>query len=537
MPTIQAPAPDRGAHDSVPTPPAGPCAMVIFGAAGDLTKRLVVPALYNLAHNHLLAENFALIGIDLADLSTASWRDGLAQTLHGFVNAPSSEFAIDAVDENAWQWLAQRMTYLRGDLTAADTYAQLAQLLQQVEAQHDTGGHCLFYLAVADRFFAPVVDHLGRARLVDQNGGGNSGNGRGAGRCWRRVVIEKPFGHDLASAQALNADILTVLQEEQIYRIDHFLGKETVQNIMAVRFANGLFEPIWHRDHIDHVQITVAETVGVETRGRFYEHTGCLRDMVPNHVFQLIAMIAMEPPIAFDAASVRGRKSDVFAAIHELRPEDAVRGQYAAGTVLDKPVRAYRDEANVAADSNIETYVALRLAVDNWRWAGVPFYVRTGKYLARHSTEIAVRFKQAPYSPFRQTAVNALGPNWLILRIQPNAGISLHFDVKRPGPAIELAPVSMDFYYRDWFAKEPNVGYETLLYDCMTGDPTLFQRADAVEASWRVVQPILDAWSAAAPADFPNYVAGGEGPAAAAALIARDGDRRWRPIADSGREQ
>lgn len=506
------------------TPPAGPCAMVIFGAAGDLTKRLVVPALYNLVRTGLLAEDFAVIGVDLADLTAAQWSASLSDTLHGFIATPGSEFEIDSVDADAWNRLAQRMFYLRGDLTADATYTQLSTLLDQVAAQHGTQGNVLFYLAVSDRFFAIIIRHLGRAQLVDETATG------AVGACWRRVVVEKPFGHDLASAQLLNADILKTLREEQIYRIDHFLGKETVQNIMAVRFANGLFEPVWNRDHIDHVQITVAETVGVEARGRFYEQTGCLRDMVPNHLFQLLGMIAMDPPTSFSAEAIRSRKFDVFAALRPLTPDDAVRGQYAHGEVLGTAVNAYREEPNVAADSNTETYVALRLAIDNWRWAGVPFYLRTGKYLTQHCTEIAVRFKQAPYSLFRNTAVSALGPNWLVLRIQPDEGISLHFDVKRPGPEIELTPVSMDFSYRDYFAKEPNVGYETLIYDCMTGDATLFQRADTVEAGWRAVQPVLDAWQAAREPNFPNYAAGSAGPAAADALLQHDGWREWRPL-------
>ncbi|MDB6062030.1 MAG: glucose-6-phosphate dehydrogenase [Verrucomicrobiaceae bacterium] len=535
-------------------PPAGPCAVVIFGAGGDLTKRLVAPALYNLARTHLLPENFALIGVDLADLTAEQWRDNLHTTLKGFIDATSSEFVIDSIDERAWNWLSERMSYVKGDITDGAVYTQLATALEQVAAQHKTQGNVLFYLAVADRFFATVVDHLGRAQLVTENkpvtetkpatdkpSTGNTeteknnsatANAENANSNWRRVVIEKPFGHDLGSAKALNADILKTLREEQIYRIDHFLGKETVQNIMAVRFANGLFEPIWNRDHIDHIQITVAETVGVETRGRFYEQTGCLRDMVPNHVFQLLGMIAMEPPTSFSADAIRSRKFDVFASLRPLQPEDAVRGQYAAGTVLDKSVRAYREEPNVAPDSNIETYVALKLAIDNWRWAGVPFYLRTGKYLTRRDTEIAVRFKQAPYSLFEHTEVDALSPNWLILQIQPDEGISLQFNAKRPGPSIDLAPVSMDFSYKDWFEKEPNVGYETLIYDCMIGDPTLFQRADTVEAGWRVVQPILDAWGATKEKDFPNYVAGSSGPAAADELIQRDGNRQWRPIVD-----
>jgi glucose-6-phosphate 1-dehydrogenase len=315
--------------------------------------------------------------------------------------------------------------------------------------------------------------------------------------------------------------------------MDHFLGKETVQNIMALRFANGLFEPLWNRQHIDHIQITAAETVGVERRARFYENTGALRDMVPNHVIQLLAMTAMEPPISFDANAVRAKKAEVIEAIHPLEParvlKDAVRGQYDAGTVLGTAVRAYRQEPDVAPDSNTETFIACKLKIDNWRWAGVPFYLRTGKYMKRRRTEIAIRFHQAPYTLFRGTHVERMNPNWMILRIQPDEGIALEFAAKRPGPTVKLSTVSMDFAYSTYFDVAPNTGYETLLYDCMIGDATLFQRADNIEAGWRAVQPILDAWANNPPTNFPNYVAGGNGPAAADALLARGG-RAWRLV-------
>jgi glucose-6-phosphate 1-dehydrogenase len=348
------------------------------------------------------------------------------------------------------------------------------------------------------------------------------------------VVIEKPFGFDLPSARALNTDILQTLGEDQIFRIDHFLGKDTVQSIMAFRFANGLFEPIWNRDRIDHVQITAAETVGVEKRGDFYEHTGALRDMTPNHLMSLLSLVAMEPPTGFDAAAVRQKKAEVLAAIPPVPPSDAARGQYAAGMVGGVEKIAYRAEPNVAKASTVETYAALKLEIDNWRWSGVPFYVRTGKHLAARVTEIAIRFKQAPYAVFRDTPVEKLQPNWLVMRIAPDEGVSLQFEVKRRGPAVELAPVRMEFRYNDWFPKEPNVGYETLLYDVMIGDPALFMRADMVEHGWRIVQPVLEAW-AAEPPDFPNYASGSEGPKAADALIARDGDRAWRPLTGSER--
>ena len=390
--------------------------------------------------------------------------------------------------------------------------------LGDAEKTHGTQGNAIFYLAVADRFFGIAVEQLGKAKLTDQ---GEDKNGKL--QFWRRVVIEKPFGHSLDSARQLNARILRTLHEDQIFRIDHFLGKDTVQSIMAFRFANGLFEPIWNRDRIDHVQITVAETVGVEERGKFYEQTGALRDMVPNHVFTLLSMVAMEPPTGFDAASIRTKKAEVFAAMPAVKPAQAVRGQYGAGTVLGKQVNAYRNEPNVAADSNIETYVAMQLEIDNWRWAGVPFYFRTGKHMSQRLTEIAIRFKQAPYTAFQDTAVDALRPNWLVLSIAPDEGISLQFEVKRRGPVVDLAAVKMDFHYDDWFPKEPNVGYETLIYDVMIGDATLFMRADMVEQSWRIVQPVLDAW-AAEKTDFPDYNSGSDGPKAADELLARDGE-------------
>jgi glucose-6-phosphate 1-dehydrogenase len=495
--------------------------MVIFGAGGDLTKRLLVPALYNLATTGLLPEQFQLIGVDLADLDADKWRDSLHKMMETFVGQAASESRIDKIDEDTWKRLTGHISYIRGDLNDKGLYERLGQHLDQ-EAHGD--GNCLFYLAIGDRFFAPVVTHLGQAGLFDEKKDGDGKPSR-----WRRVVIEKPFGHDQASARALNATILRCAHEDQIYRIDHFLGTETVQNIMALRFANGMFEPLWNRDRIDHVQITVAETVGVESRGSFYEKTGALRDMVPNHVFQLLAMVAMEPPGGFDAHAVRSRKSDVFSALRTVAPEDAVRGQYRPGP---NGVVGYRQEKNVAPDSPVETYVAMELAIDNWRWAGVPFYLRTGKHMSRRVTEIAIRFKPAPYAPFEDTNVAALPPNWLLLQIQPDEGIALQFEVKRPGPVVDLAAVRMAFNYADWFPKEPNIGYETLIFDVMTGDQTLFNRADMVEETWRVVGEVLEAWSKETPSGFPNYAAGSDGPADADALLKRHG-RAWRPTIDT----
>jgi len=508
-----------GARPGPDPTPAGPCAMVIFGAGGDLTKRLVIPALYNLMTGKLLPERFALVGVDIADLSTEQWRQRLTDMMLSFTHG-GGEFQTDSIDQAAWKSLLARMTYMRGDFGDDATFARLADLLADKERADGTGGNVLFYLAVADRFFGPVAEKIAAAGLADQQDG----------KRWRRVIVEKPFGHDYASAKALNARLLNILSEDQIYRIDHFLGKETVQSILAVRFANGMFEPIWNRDHIDHVQITAAETIGVERRGRFYEQTGALRDMVPNHVFQLLTMTAMEPPSSFDPDAVRSRKSDILNAIPPVPLDCAVRGQYGSGTILGERVDGYRREPDVSATSPVETFVALKLEVDTWRWAGVPFFLRTGKRLGKRWTEIAIHFRHAPLSLFKGTDVAAMGSNWLILQIQPDEGISLQFQVKRPGQAVALTPIKMKFEYKDWFPPRPNVGYETLLYDCMMGDASLFQRADMVEAGWRIVQPVLDAWKAQEPSDFPNYDAGTSGPAAADRLIAGSGG--WRRIGE-----
>ena len=505
-----------GRPDKVPDP----CVMVLFGATGDLAKRLVIPALYNLARTHALPEEFAIIGVARAKETGQSWSDALHEALLSYVGNPGASFNIDHVDEEAWGQLARKMSFVSGDLTDSDLYGQIRDALDAWGKTQGAPCNALFYLAIVDSLFGTVVERLGNAGLTE----------RGDGEApWRRVVIEKPFGHSLESARALNASILRTLQEDQIFRIDHFLGKDTVQNIMAFRFANGLFEPIWNRDRIDHVQITVAETVGVEKRGKFYEATGALRDMVPNHLLALLSMTAMEPPNGFDAASILSRKADVFAAMSAVAPERAARGQYGAGAVQGKIVEAYRHEPDVAPDSNVETYVAMQFEIDNWRWAGVPFYVRTGKHMARRFTEIAICFKQAPYAAFQDTPVNTLRPNWLVMRIAPDEGVSLQFEVKRRGQSVELAAVKMDFHYDDWFEREANVGYETLIHDVMTGNQTLFMRADMVEQAWRIVQPTLDAW-AADKADFPNYVSGAAGPKAADDLIARDGGRAWRTL-------
>ncbi|MGA7611893.1 MAG: glucose-6-phosphate dehydrogenase, partial [Xanthobacteraceae bacterium] len=451
-----------------------------------------------------------LIGVDHNEETTEQWRQSLTKMMQVFMQA-------SAIDVQAWSWLTSRMQYMPGDFLQPETFGQLAKLLAERRERTNTR-NALFYLAVGDRFFGPVIEQLGQAGLTQQSEG-----------AWRRVIVEKPFGHDLPSAEALNAQILKVLSEDQIYRIDHFLGKETVQNILVLRFANGIFEPLWNRDHIDHVQITAAETVGVEARGRFYERTGALRDMVPNHLFQLLAMIGMEPPISFNADAVRAKKTELLEAIHRVSPENAVRGQYGSGGVLGQKVPDYRHEPNVAPDSGTETYVALKLGIDNWRWAGVPFYLRTGKKLSARTTEIAVHFRQAPYALFRDTPVKRLPANILTLRIQPDEGLSISFSAKRPGSEIEIDGVAMDFAYREYFGPLAAVGYETLIYDCLIGDATLFQRDDTVEAAWGAVQGLLESWARDPATDFPNYAAGGAGPDAANRLLARDG-RAWLPI-------
>ena len=506
-----------------PAHQAPPCTLVIFGAGGDLTKRLLMPAIYNLAKAKLLPAKFAIIAVDRTPKPVDAFRDYLADGIRSFVSDTASGPATEPFDKQAWEFIASRITHFAGDLMLPDTYARLYDVHEKVAAEHHTGGNAVFYLAVASQLFGTIVEQLGAAGLAQEKEGS-----------WRRVIIEKPFGNDLASARALNAQILKVLSEPQIYRMDHFLGKETVQNIMVLRFANGIFEPMWNRDHIDHVQITVAETVGVERRARFYEATGALRDMVPNHVFQLLSLIAMGPPNSFAADAVRTEKSKVLQAVHPLDitevRRNVVRGQYTAGAINGQPVPAYREEPGVDAESMTETYVAMQLAIDNWRWAGVPFYLRTGKRMTRRTTEIAIHFKQAPFALFRNTPVDILTPNVLALQIQPDEGVSLQFSAKFPGPEISLGGVRMNFSYKDYFNTEPTTGYETLVYDCMIGDAMLFNRADGVEAGWAVVQPILDLWHDDKTVPLEIYPAGSAGPEAADNLLWRSG-RQWRPIA------
>ena len=484
------------------------CTMVIFGACGDLTKRLLMPSLYDLASSKRLDDGFKVHGVDLTQQDTDAWRKSLTDTMQSFTQDKTAEFYVPKLDDTAWKWVTDRLSYQVGDFSKDDTFAALK------EAVGD--GSAIFYCAVAARFFGTVVDGLGKAGLLTQADG-----------VFRRVVIEKPFGSDLPSAQALNARLLQSGDESQFYRIDHFLGKDTVQSIMAVRFGNGMFEPTWNRGYIDHVEITAAETVGVEGRGKFYEPTGALRDMVPNHMFTLLSMVAMEPPTEYDAEAVRSEKAKLMQAIRPLTPGDAVRGQYVAGSEFGKPVPGYREEPNVAADSRTETYVALRLQIDNWRWAGVPFYIRTGKRLSGRKTEISIHYNPAPYRVF---GVSPTTPNVLRLLIDPDEGIDVQFAAKQPGPDMSLGRVVSSMRYKDYFDEKPNVGYETLLYDCMRGDTTLFQRADAIEASWAALEPVLESW-AKGDGEVENYSAGSSGPAGADALLAADG-RTWTKLVD-----
>ncbi|EEA03636.1 glucose-6-phosphate 1-dehydrogenase [Burkholderia sp. H160] len=502
-------------HDPLPSPAgktsAPPCTLVIFGAGGDLTKRLLMPALYNLAVDGLLDDSMKIIGVNHGERETREWCDELHTSLEQFAADKASTFHAGKLDDNAWNWVAQRLEYMAGEFESDDTFAKLKQQLDQSK-----GGNAIFYLAVGARFFKPISERLGKAGLLKEGGGADGG--------FRRLVIEKPFGTDLASARDLNAHILSYAQESQVYRIDHFLGKETVQSILAVRFANAFFEPIWRREYIDCVQITAAETIGVEGRGRFYEQTGAFRDMVPNHLFQLLGVVAMEPPNSFDAEAVRNRKADLFNAIQPLTPYDVAFGQYEKGSAGV----GYREEPNVAPGSKTETYAAARVFVENWRWAGVPFYLRTGKRLAARHTEISVQLKAVPFLLFRDTRVDALTPNVLTIHIDPAHGTSFDFNVKTPGPVMEVGPVQSSFDYGDFFAERANVGYETLLYDCMLGDATLFQRADSIETCWCAVDDVLHPGSGSAIA-VHGYAAGSDGPAEADVLLARYG-HAWRPL-------
>jgi glucose-6-phosphate 1-dehydrogenase len=487
---------------------AGPCIFVLFGAAGDLTKRKLIPALYNLVSAKLLPDTFAVMGVSVDDLDVEAFRKQV------------SEF-LPAHDGAVYDWLRSRLFYERGDFGDSNLFLKLRDRLAGIDAESHTEGNYLFYLATAPKFFASIVQQLGRAALSKQE------NGR-----WRRVVIEKPFGTDLESAQTLNRDIKSVLQENQIFRIDHYLGKETVQNIMVFRFDNAIFEPIWNRRYIDHVQITNAETVGVERRGGYFDTAGTLRDMVPNHVMQLLSLTAMESPVSFQADAVRNEQAKV---LHSLVPLDSdevlqnsVRGQYGDGIIDNEKVPRYRSEPGVNPESRTETFVALKLNIDNWRWAGVPFYIRSGKRLAQRHTEITIQFKRTPFELFRN-APRHKHTNTLVIKIQPVEGISLSFGAKVPGPVLHVGSVDMSFEYSKYFGADAYTGYEVLLYDCMIGDATLFQRADMVEAGWSVIDPVLDVWKALPPRKFPNYASGSWGPADSDQLLQAD-NRQWRTI-------
>ena len=480
-------------------PPVAPAAtLVIFGGTGDLTRRLLIPALANLCADGLIGDDLHIVGIGSREGDDAMLRELLDEF------APKGE---------CWQGLRERITYLAGDFTQDAVFDALKGQLGD--------GNAAFYLATAAQFFGGIVERLAKSGMMEE------ADGR-----FRRVLIEKPFGHDLASAQELNRKILGVVSEAQVYRIDHFLGKETVQNILVARFANAMMEAVWNSRYIDHVQITAAETVDVGSRGSFYDATGALRDMLPNHLMQLLAMVGMEPPNGFGAEAIRSEKAKLLGAIRHATPEeaatDAVRGRYSAGKIGDRDVKAYAETADVDPNGTTETYVALKLNVDTWRWAGVPFYLRTGKALAARDTEIVVTFKPVPFALFRQTPVAELPPNKLVLQLQPDEGLSLCMLAKRPGPEIETAPISLDFKYADRFKIAGRTGYETLLYDMLMGDQTLFQRADQIEAGWAAVQPFLDAWTRGEGV-LEDYAPGTTGPDAADALIARDG-RQWHGI-------
>ena len=501
------------------TPPASPNAMVIFGAGGDLTKRKLIPALFHLCNARLLPDRFAVLGLDRLDLNDDSFRSQMAEQIRDHVG--------DVFDQSVWDRLLERIQYMKIDMLERTDYERLCERLTEIDALHDTDGNYLFYMAIPPSLFTRVTTHLGEVGLLEE-----------MEHEWRRVIIEKPFGHDLESAVAINRQLHVHMDENQIYRIDHYLGKETVQNIMVFRFANGFIEPLWNRHHIDHVQVTVAESVGVEHRGAYYEEAGALRDMIPNHLLVLLGFLAMEPPNSFEAKALRDEVNKVLDAIEPLLPEDvlrhAVRGQYGEGTMPDgEKVPAYRSSPGVDPQSRTETFAALKLTMDNWRWAGVPFYLRTGKRLTTQYTEVAIQFKRAPTIMFKDTDVEQVDPDMLVLRIQPNEGIQMSFGAKVPGPTMQVGTVNMDFNYEDYFGNKPETGYETLIYDCMKGDATLYKHADTVEKGWEIVQSVMDVWAALPPREFPNYAAGTWGPPAAGSLLKNDG-RLWRRIKTPG---
>jgi glucose-6-phosphate 1-dehydrogenase len=503
-------SPEELQASRVPERVPEPCVVVIFGASGDLTKRKLLPALYHLEQAGLLPAEFAVVGVARRPLQEEFVNDMREGIIKGG--------GVEANDPNLRDFL-QRVNYHSMNFDDPDGYVRLKALLAGLDDKYGTNGNRLFYLATSPEYFSEIVHQLGAHGMAKSQ--------KGTVRC----IIEKPFGHDLQSAMELNDHINEVLSEDQIFRIDHYLGKETVQNILVFRFANGIFEPIWNRNFIDHVQITAAESIGIEGRGPFYEKAGALRDVVQNHVMELLSFVAMEPPVTFFAAPIRTEKVKVWKAIQPINLEDTVRGQYGPGTVDGKPVIGYRQEERVDPKSNTETFAAMRFQIENWRWAGVPFYVRAGKRLAKRYTEITIQFKQPPTMLFKDnigpSKCGEIQPNIISMRIQPDEGISLRFAAKVPGPSMQSCPVMMDFDYAAAFGVSSANGYERLLLDAMMGDATLFAHRDGVEATWALMTPILEEWAANPPKDFPNYAAGSWGPAAADVLLARDG-RKWR---------
>ena len=492
-----------------------PSVFVLFGATGDLAGRKVFPALFQLWRTHLLPHEFRIIAVGRRRYTDEAFREEIR-------GAVVEHARVQPIDEDAWAELASRIAYHRGDFNDAELYSSLSDRLDALDREEGTRGNRVYYLATQPSAFAEVVGQLGRAGLDHERHEDG----------WRRVVIEKPFGRDLESAVRLNREVGKVFRERQVYRIDHYLGKETVRNLLVFRFGNGIFEPIWNRRHIDHVQITVAESIGIVGRGPFYEETGASRDFLQNHLLQLLALVAMEPPATFEADALRDEKVKVIRAVTELTPDqvrrDVVRGQYGPGWVTAKPVVAYRDEPDVHPASETETYIAARLQVDNWRWSGVPFYLRMGKRLPKRATEIAIQFKEVPHQLFRDSATDP-EPNLLAMRIQPDEGIMLRFGAKVPGLGIDVRNVTMDFMYGSAFQTDSPDAYETLILDALLGDASLFTRADEVEEAWSIVDPIIEAWAESPAPDFPNYEAGTWGPEAAEDLLAREG-RRWRRI-------